>query len=294
MKLEPECIGCLLNQVNKAFKLLRPDISREEIINTQKKVMEYLVEVDTNNSSAPIVGGFIYNLVAEILGVVDPYHSLKDKYNRLALKYYDEIKELISKTKDPLLEAIAVSALGNTIDLGAQHQINLIDDIKKFSPENLIINDYHEFKKSLEKAGQLLILGDNSGEIVFDKLLISIIKEFYPNLQIIYSVRAIPVINDATIEDARFIGLTEIVHVIEASPIPGIDMNRTTVEFKKYFFSNDILILSKGQGNFESLYGMKITSKEVYYLLKAKCNLMERIFGVKIGDFIFKKKTPNF
>ncbi|MGQ4875952.1 MAG: ARMT1-like domain-containing protein, partial [Promethearchaeia archaeon] len=140
----------------------------------------------------------------------------------------------------------------------------------------------------------LLILGDNSGEIVFDRILIEILQELYPNLEIIYSVRAGPIINDATMEDAEFAGLTKIVKVIEAPAAPGIELSIASDEFKYYFLNESEVILSKGQGNFESLYGINMPNKEVYYLLKAKCNLMERIFNVKIGDLIFKKKTKDF
>ena len=128
---------------------------------------------------------------------------------------------------------------------------------------------------------------------MFDKILVITLKKLYPNLEIIYSIRAKPIINDATIEDAKFINLTEIIKVIEAQTTPGIDLSIATEEFKNYFYADDGIILSKGQGNFESLYKIEIPNKEVYYLLKAKCSLMERIFNATIGDLIFKKKTPD-
>ena len=95
-------------------------------------------------------------------------------------------------------------------------------------------------------------------------------------------------------EDAKFIGLTDLVHVVESSATPGVDMGSSTDEFKKYFFNKETVVLSKGQGNFESLYDTEIPNKEVYYLLKVKCNLMERLFRAKLGDLIFKKKTKGY
>jgi len=298
MKLEPECIGCLFNQILKAFSMIKPDISRETVISAQKRLMEYLIKVDVNKTPAPILGAFTYNMIAEMLGLEDPYKNLKDKYNKLALEYHDEIEAIIKNSKDPLFEAIAVAALGNTIDFATQHEIAFINDIKNFSSKDFKINDYNEFRASIkrinENNGQLLILADNSGEIVFDKLLVETIKNFYPDLEIIVAVRSKPIINDATIEDAQSIGLTDIVQVIESCPVPGIDLTNATEEFKKYFYEKNGIILSKGQGNFETLYGMEIPNKEIYYLLKAKCVLMERIFKVNIGDLIFKKKTTGF
>ena len=291
MILEPECIGCLFDQIYKAFLLLRPDISKDVIIATQKKLMEYLSKKNILTSPGPIIGKKVYQLISERLDEADPYLSLKKEYNQLALDYFDKVKEIIENATDPLFEAIAVAAIGNTIDFGAHHKIDLINDIKNFSPKNLKINDIQEFKKSLENANHILILGDNAGEIVFDKLLVITLKRLYPNLEIIYSVREGPIINDATMEDAKLINLTRIVKVIEAPAAPGIELSIANQEFKNYFNTENGIILTKGQGNFESLYGMEITNKDVYYSLKVKCPLMEKIFNAKIGDLIFKKKS---
>jgi uncharacterized protein with ATP-grasp and redox domains len=294
MYLEPECIPCLINQVLRAFQLLKPDTPREIVIDTQKKLMEYLISFDLDKRASPIIGKVAYNLVAEALGVNDPYASIKKKYNKLALQFYDEARKIVNNAEDPLLEAIVVAALGNTIDFGTSHKIDFIHDIKNFTPDKLAINDYETFKQSLMDTDHLLILLDNAGEIVFDKLLVETMLKTFPELEITCSVRSAPIINDATLEDAKFVGLTDLVQVIEASGTPGIDLPNTTDEFKKHFFLKDGVILSKGQGNFESLHGMEIPDKEVYYLLKAKCSLMERLFTVKEGNIIFKRKTKNF
>lgn len=294
MLLEPECIGCLLDQIYKALILLKPSISKEVIIDCQKKMMEYLTNTDILSKPGPLIGKKAYQLISEVLGEVDPFKTLKKQYNLIALEYYEKAKEFIEKAKDPLFEAIAVAAIGNTIDFGTHHDIDLAKDLKNFKPDNFKINDIHEFKRSLEKFNQILILLDNSGEIIFDKLLVITLQKLYPDLEIICSVRAGPIINDATIEDAKFVGLTDIVKVIEAPATPGIEFSLASEEFKEYFYSKEGIILSKGQGNFESIYGLEIPNKDVYYLLKAKCSLMERIFNVKIGDLIFKKKTSGF
>ncbi|NVM19116.1 MAG: DUF89 family protein [Candidatus Lokiarchaeota archaeon] len=294
MILEPECIPCLFNQVLRAFQLLKPDISREIILDTQKKLMEYLIGFDLEKKASPIIGKVAYNLVAEALGVIDPYASIKKEYNQLALQFYNEAIKIVNNAEDPLFQAIVIAALGNTIDFGTNHEIDFIRDIKNFTAENLAINDYEKFKQTLQEVSHLLILLDNAGEIVFDKLLVETLVDTFPELEIICSVRSAPIINDATIEDAKFVGLTDLIQVIEASGTPGIDLPTTTNEFKKYFFLKDGVILSKGQGNFESLYGMEIPDKEVFYLLKAKCSLMERLFSVKEGNIIFKRKTADF
>jgi len=299
MLLEPECMSCLINQIYKAFTLLNPSISKQKIVETQIKLMEYLTKVNLTAGTDSLVGAKTYELVSEALGDKDPYKSLKLKYNKLAMEYYDIVEENVNNAEDSVFEAIAVSAIGNTIDFGSNHEMDFINDIKNFTPENFAINDIPEFKKSLANADnngeKILVLLDNAGEIVFDKVLVITLKKLYPNIEIICTVRSGPIINDATIEDAKFVGLTEVTKVIEAPAAPGIELSIASEEFKKYFYADNVkIILSKGQGNFESLYGLDIPHKDVFYLLKAKCGLMEKIFNVKIGDLIFKKKNSNF
>jgi uncharacterized protein with ATP-grasp and redox domains len=294
MQLEPECIGCLFNQVLRAFKLVKPDVSREKVLSAQKKLMEYLLKVDINDTASPIIGKTAYGLVAETLGIKDPYVDLKKRYNQIALEFYEEAQNIVKNAEDPLLKALIISALGNTVDMATQHKIEFVDDMKTFSGDKFVINDYVQFKASLECTEHLLILGDNCGEIVFDKLLIKTILKLLPDLEIIYSVRSAPIINDVTLDDAQMVGLDKVVKIIESSPTPGVDLNTSTEEFKHYFYLKGGMMLSKGQGNFESLYKLPIPQKEVYYLLKVKCVLMERIFHVNLGDLIFKKKDADF
>jgi uncharacterized protein with ATP-grasp and redox domains len=252
--------------------------------------MEALLKINVNEWASPSTGKMVYKIISDILGVKDLYHSLKEEYNILALNYYDDVKKLVDSAKDPLFEAIIASALGNTLDPSAQHDIDLINDLNTFNPKNLVINDYQKFQKSIENSIQMLILGDNAGEIVFDKLLIETLIRLHPELEIVYAVRDGPIINDATLEDAKFIGLIDIVKVIESPAAPGIEIWNASEEFREYFYRKGGIILSKGQGNFESIMDMDIPEKDVYYLLKAKCPVMEKLFGVNLGDLIFQKK----
>ena len=284
----------MIDQVYKAFILLSPDTPRDEIIKVQRRLMEYLIQPGVLEKPGPLIGAKVYELIAEAIGEKDPYKALKEKYNRIALEHYDKVKEIVDNAEDPIFEAIAVSAIGNTIDFGAHHKIDLLNDIKKFTPDNLMINDIPKLKESLKNTNWILILGDNAGEIVFDKLLINTLQKSYPELEIIYSVRAGPVINDSTMEDAIFVGLDQVVKIIEAPAAPGIEFEIASEELKSYFSRTDGIILTKGQGNFESLYKKNFPNKEVYYLLKSKCVLMERIFEVEHGALIFKKKSQDF
>ncbi|MFW6390063.1 MAG: ARMT1-like domain-containing protein [Halanaerobiales bacterium] len=54
-------------------------------------------------------------------------------------------------------------------------------------------------------------------------------------------------------------------------------------EFKKYYREADIRI-SKGQGNLE---GLSEEKQEIYFLLKAKCELVAELLKVNVGDLVF-------
>jgi len=294
MKLEPECVGCLFNQMLRALTMLNPDLPTEEILKAQKKLITYMSNIDINKEETPIIAKFVYSIVSETLNQPDPYKNIKKQYNELALKYYSKIETIVNKAEDPVFTSIIVAAIANTIDFGGQHKIDFINDLKQFNMKKLVLNDYIQFKEALKKTKHLLVIGDNAGEIVYDKLLISTIKRNYPEVNVVYAVRSAPIINDVTIDDAKFVKMGDLVKVIESCPTPGIHIKSSTEKFKHYFYLGDNIIISKGQGNFESLYGIDYPDLEIYYLLKAKCNLMERLLDVKIGDYIFKKKSIGF
>jgi len=294
MHLEPECVGCFFNQIMKILRLLKHNVSSIEILNVQRKLLEYLLTIDFNSLETPLIGKKAYEIIGEFLESSDPFYALKEQTNDLMLHHYDELKDAVLNSDDPLFQAIITSAFANSIDFASQHEIELIHNLKEFIPERLVINDYLKFIEDMSNAQYLLIIGDNSGEIVLDKLLMEIIKKNHPKLEIIYSVRSAPIINDVTIIDAKYVGLDKIAKVIESSPTPGVNFETATEEFKSNFFREATVILSKGQGNFESLYGIELPDQDLYYLFMAKCNLMERILGAKIGQLIFMKKKKIF
>ncbi len=151
---------------------------------------------------------------------------------------------------------------------------------------NIIIFDIEQFEDRLKHAKTLLIIGDNAGETVFDRVL----AEDFSHLDITYAVRSEPVINDATVEDARASGLDRCAGIISTGcNIPGLILEECSEEFLNIFNNADIVI-SKGQGNFETLSAQK---REMFFLLKAKCPVVSKDLGVDINDYVFKWKSPN-
>ena len=278
-------MGCLLDQVFKAYGLLAPNTDTDEIIDTQKKVMRLIL--DNRNNNAPFYGKIVYESIANSLSCDDPYSSIKKEYNDIALSYEAECMQLIQASSEPIKNALLISVIGNSIDFGAGQKIDLRKEISNLENYHLDIAAVEELIANIKKAQSIFIIGDNCGEIVFDKLLIRYLKNQFPNKQFTYSVRDGPIINDATMDDAKYVGMDSVCNVVKSSQSPGVIFEESSVLFKRIMKDAD-LVISKGQGNFESLVDFKLLNPDqnFYFLLKIKCKLMEIIFKKPIGEYI--------
>lgn len=293
MKLVSECMSCLIAQLGRAIKLLSQETSDERIVAVQQILMKEISQMDLSVTTSAFAGALVYKILSEFLQSEDPYAELKRKYNQLAIKMLPSLQEKFEKSTDPFITALRACILGNSIDFGSHLPIDIE---KEF--QNLEYNDLggkstlQNFTTSLKKAEKILMIGDNTGEIVFDKFFLEKLKKLYPNKKLTYAVREGPIINDATIEDAKILGMDKICPIVEASQTPGVIVEKSSNEFQKAFYSAD-LVLSKGQGNFESLIDFPTNHVEIYFLLKAKCSLMEKIFNIPQGTLLLVKKDES-
>ena len=276
MKTYLDCIPCFFKQALSAAR----ETGADEV--QQKKILDEIslaIPEISYSLSPPYMSRIVYGTISKITGVADPFKKEKIKSNKLVLKLYPQLKERIKKAKEPLKEAIKLAILGNTIDFGAPLAFDLEKELK--TDNNFPIFDYEEFKNSLKKNNEILYLGDNCGETVFDRLLI----EEMNHKKIIYVVRSAPIINDATVEDAEFCGLNKIARVISSgSDVAGTPLEICSQEFLS-LFNNASFIISKGQGNFETLSDEK---GPIFFLFKAKCPIVARELNCNIGDMILK------
>lgn len=249
------------------------------------RVMAFMIESDYQ-CSPPEISWHVYKIINEVTGNRDPYKAIKSEYNQLALKIYPCLKKTINDSADPLSTAIRLAIAGNVIDFGSGVKFNLDETIRETLVKPFAVYDYEKFTESLSTAGMLLYLGDNAGEIVFDKLLVEEITGKY-NLKVCYAVKSEPIINDATVEDAREAGMAEVAEVIEnGQGAPGTVLDLCSGKFLEVYNNADVII-SKGQGNYETLDGEK--EKNIFFLLKVKCAIITRHLKTKQGDMVFQK-----
>ncbi|NCB36811.1 MAG: DUF89 family protein, partial [Clostridia bacterium] len=151
--------------------------------------------------------------------------------------------------------------------------------------------EYARLRDNLQSASSVVYLTDNAGEIVLDKLLLRRWKALYPSVSFTALVRGAPTLNDATLEDARATGLTEVVPVLgNGSALAGTLWSEISEEARTLLSGAD-LIISKGQANFETLSGCGLN---VYYLFLCKCDYFTRRFQVPrlTGMLVNERRLP--
>ncbi|MBI5188054.1 MAG: DUF89 family protein [Nitrospirae bacterium] len=290
MKVHIDCFPCFLKQSIIALRLGTQDESVQERI--LKSILSEINIVDTSKPPA-YATTFIHRKIRHLLGK-DPFKNIKSEYNQIALKLYPELKNMIEESPDPLWTASRLAIAGNVIDFGifTPHQnsgagvtsVDIEGTIEKAIYNPLAVDDYILFRDDVAISDEILYLTDNAGEIVFDRLLIETLISLGKKVKA--AVKGSPVINDSTMEDARESGLTEVCEVIDnSSDIVGTILEWTSPEFQEAF-KNAQLVISKGQGNFETLIE---TGKKIFFLFQSKCDVVSKELGLSTGSMLLKK-----
>ncbi len=282
MRLYLECIPCYLRQVVEAMDMFTDDRGLKEKI--MKEVLEAAADFDAEEIGL-MTNVKIHRILKKYAPTGDPYKDEKRRMNLICMEMADETTVMIEESKNPFETALRVALGSNVIDFGQGNDFKVqkiqstIEYALKQELDGAMIARLEE---NITRAKKILYIGDNTGEIVFDRIFI---EKFFPVDRTIFVVRGGPAMNDATIEDAQMIGMTDIVRVITT----GIDMLGAILpccseEFLKEYKDAD-LIISKGMGNYEALSS---EDKNIFYLLKVKCPVIESSLMGKyeLGDIV--------
>ncbi|WP_018248703.1 damage-control phosphatase ARMT1 family protein [Orenia marismortui] len=285
MELRLDCLPCIFRQTLEGSRMATEDEALiREILNEYAQLIPKL----DSKEKAPAIVGKVHQIIKEKTGVADPYQKFKEEHMKLALNLYPKVKKIIKDATDSLQGALIMAATGNSIDAGLFSKVNIKDQIEDALENGFVQSDFELFKEKLKSEAKVLIIGDNAGEAIFDKLLIKELNKF--GVEITYATREVPVLNDVSIKEAKEIGLDQISKLISSGcKTPGTILNNTTQEFRLAYQQADIII-SKGQGNLE---GLSSVSAPIFFLLKAKCNLVARILDVNEGDLVFRFKKQK-
>ncbi len=282
--MRPECYFCHIKTIEKLInKFSPPDTEAENFIFLIHEILG-----SKKNLSNPNLAREIHSIARDMLNHNDLYAAEKENANSLLLKKYDHWKQRVSRSENPFKTAAKLAVIGNIIDYAA-HSVeeDLEKQIDLIYEQQLTIDQTNQLRKQVDRSSSILYLGDNAGEIVFDRIFIETID--HPRLT--YAVRGNPIINDVTLQDAEITGISGICNVIENGyDAPSTLLESCSKDFIDQFNDAD-LIISKGQGNFEGL--MESDHPNLFFLLMAKCRPMAEMLGVRKGDLLVKRNQPG-
>ena len=286
MDISYECGPCFLRQAREALDLSTDDENvKMQVMEEIFKFLSTTFKAGTNSNST---GSSMHKIIKQKTGCMDPYYKEKVEGNEIALKYLPEVKKILD-ADDSLENYVKIAIIGNILDFGA---FTLDDDIegviKSSLKKDLAVKDIEEFENSLKTHDKVLYLVDNTGEIVFDKLLLAKLKEY--DLDITIAVKSEPILNDATRVEALDVGLDEFGKLVEiGSGTVGYVDSEISDEFRQIFDDHEFVI-SKGMGNYEGLTEIDLSKKDIYFLLCVKCNTIARHIGANLHDMLLLRK----
>ncbi|MDD3297039.1 MAG: ARMT1-like domain-containing protein [Candidatus Omnitrophica bacterium] len=295
MKTFLDCIPCFFRQALETSRMVGAGKKKQKAI--LDKIAAVLPQFSLQ-ASPPEMAREINILISKITGNKDPYREIKKKSNQLALRIYPDLKSKVFHSNDRLLTAVELAIAGNIIDYGVKNSLNVSEELKKIlsqekkaiKKEKKSIFDYAKFKRTVIKAENILYLADNAGETVFDRVLIEEIKSMDKSKNIIYAVKASPVINDALLQDAVFCGIDKLATIISSgSNAPGTVLSLCTKSFLGLYRKAD-MVISKGQGNFEALSGAR---RPIFFLFMAKCPVIAEYANCNLGDIALLYSEVN-
>ncbi|MHC1774762.1 MAG: DUF89 domain-containing protein [Lentimicrobium sp.] len=279
--IDPRCSDCLLRTYQRLFEKFNTSA------NEQHDFLIYFQKLISNgdNSSTPEIQRKLSLRFNSISGISDPFEQEKAESNRIALGLYNEWKPKVSVSAHPFEVALRLSIAGNIMDYGASNSFDIHQTILHVNAADFAIDHTSLLEQAISRVKKILYLGDNAGEIVFDKLFLETIA--HPDVTFV--VRGGIALNDATVHDAESIGMDSVARVItNGFDAPSTVLEECSPEFLTAYHSAD-LIISKGQGNLEGL--IDENDPRIFFLLMVKCELMAEKLNVTKGSFVVYNQT---
>ena len=295
MLLKPDCIPCILNMsISMQSRLSLDEIRFKEIYSEILGIPA--LRGQNWEVMSPEVIEDVMNILIRSVCSTDPFSLEKSNQNNRVQELYPYFRSCVGQASDPLYMAAKLAIFGNSIDFMMSHGFS---DIEKLVTEKLEVplpeNAFSTFEKQLKKSHLIVYFCDNAGEIVCDKLFIETIREQY-NPEIVFIVRNVPTLNDATMKEAKSVGIDRIATVVEngiEGPLPGTILRRCSGEVREWVRRAD-LIISKGGGNFDTLEEEKelLRTKNITFMLLSKCRPYHAYFGVERYQPILANSFP--
>lgn len=279
MKLYLDCYPCLLRQAVEAARMATGDEALQQA--AVQGAIEALRAAPPEARPVDIAPG-VHAAVRRATGCNDPYRAMKQESNRLALEVYEDADALVSAAQDPLLTATKIAAAGNIADAALGRRFEFRQTVREAAERDFVVDDSEQLRAELDTAEHVLLLADNAGEIVLDRL---VVERLAPR-RVTVAVKSRPLINDATADDAVAAGLDGVAEIVGTGDgWPDPELERASKELARAFAEADAII-AKGQANYEALSEYH---GPLYFLLTAKCDVIADDVGVAVGGLVLKR-----
>ena len=283
MNIDEVCVGCIINQSLKVADAIE---ASQELTTKLVSIVEEMSKDFSFSNNPPEIASFVYEEMAKIANKADLYDEKKELSTKKALSFVPILKEKLLNSTNKLLTATKIAVAGNVIDLAAEVEFDLEDELLRIFDTEFSHNDFEILEAQLSLAKNVVILGDNVGEHIFDYMFIEIMKELFPNVNFYYMVRGCPIINDVTMKEAKEAGFHKLCNLVDSGVnTPGFAYSRANEKARKLFDSADVVI-SKGMGNYECLSPSH--KENICFLLKVKCGVVANSLKKEVGDIICK------
>ena len=292
MKLNSKCMACQIRIQEAKIRHFNDEDRKKQYMEAIRQRFEHPKDDDC----VPSISTELKKFYCSFWGVpMEDFTRINKEYDQLMLDLEAELRSTIRYSEDPLKAALIYARTGNYIDFAALPEVSketALSLIKSENKDDLDEQEYRQFCQDMKKAENVVYITDNCGEIVLDKIAIQILKKIFPNIRITALVRGLPAGNDATMEDAEFCGLTDVVPVLgNGNDVGGTWLHGISTHARELLYNADVII-AKGQGNYETLHGCGLN---IYYLFLCKCDWFQQLFHAKLlqGMFINEKRAPK-
>ena len=290
MKVEIRCASCILHRGYIEIQEATNDSALQ--FKAMYTLLHFIAEEFKPTANPACLGTERDRLIRRVTGNPDPYAKRKKISNQKALETLPLAKNLVSNESSLELKfrkACLCSIVGNIMEFDIPDNPFKFRDLKKLiqlAGKDLAIDEIPQIFNKAKKAKHVLYLADNAGEIAFDTLLVQELKKL--GLQVTVAVKGNPVLNDATMEDAKYVGVHEIADEIitTGTDAVGLIPNECSDEFLKFYNSADFVV-AKGMGYAETLTELQLKVPHAL-LLRTKCSTVANFFKVSMGKNIAK------
>jgi damage-control phosphatase, subfamily I len=281
MKLTTDCLDCIRRQAERLLELVKADPSTEEAVRTD---LEALLANCPEHLSPAEVGFMAARLVEKHSGVEDPFADMKKQGNETALSRLDWLRSVVKDSGDALEAALLLACAGNRFRPGVDSAEDIETLVESVRNKGLSREDMVQFRQEMSEAASLVYLTDHAGEVVFDRVLLETLQEHYPGVDLTVAVSRKPLLDHATVEDARAAGLDKVAEVMDRGyEGAAVVLSQAGDEFQLAFSTADV-ILSKGSSNYQTLDNRP---DAIYYLLVPACGAVAEALGVGKDDPVF-------